>query len=316
MYMPYLHGKQEELFSVIELGALGPLVVPIIKPVNLDGVNVRRLARIAAVTRLAIITNSDKGRPGQMPSYASSVTALADQAITPYTANVFPAFELRGNSTIAQLTAFATEYAARTCVLIHKNHILAPADVAAAVAPFTVAPIHVFIEPGVASGAYAGLPSAARVVVRDGFDACQRNSDYPPQSAFDDLAYQYTSRNFDGFGDFCMIGDRYSPGGGPALAVALHVTEDTGQALLMNHFVSTVTGVDIPTMYFDAVDRLVANVGNPPRAGMGTLGVARYLNSATARAYSGLGQAKRWGAMHHIETVQRIIQSSGVAPSF
>ncbi|MDZ4169596.1 MAG: sce7725 family protein [Coriobacteriia bacterium] len=316
MYMPYLHGKQEELFSVIELGALGPLVVPIIKPVNLDGANVRRIARIAAVTRLAVITNSDKGRPGQMPTYAASVAALADQAITPYAANVFPAFELRGNSTLPQLTVFATEYAGRTCVLIHKSHTFDPTALATAMVPFAVPPVHVFVEPGVASNAYVGLPSAARVLVRDGFDACQRNSDYPRQSAFDDLAYQYRARSFDGFGDFCMIGDRYSSGGGPALAVALHVTEDTGQALLMNHFVSVSVGVDVPTMYFEAVDDLAANVGIPPRAGMGTLGIASYLASSTARNYSGLGPAKRWGAMHHIETARRIIQASGVAASF
>ena len=61
--MPYLHGKQEELFALLDLGStLTQVVVPIVKPVNLSPPNQRRLARIAANSRFALITNSDKGR--------------------------------------------------------------------------------------------------------------------------------------------------------------------------------------------------------------------------------------------------------------
>lgn len=313
MYMPYLHGKQEELFALLDLGStLTQVVVPIVKPVNLSPPNQRRLARIAANSRFALITNSDKGRPGQRPTYASVAAALAAAPLS-NAARVFPAFEIRGDSSLAELTTFAADHSARRCVLVHKGHAFGPGDLAGPLSALSMDPVHVFVEPGVAAGAFTSLPAVARVVIRDGFAARERNADYPPQSAFDDLVRQYAARGFDGLGDFCMIGDRYSAGGGKARAVALHITEDTGVALKMNHFVSTTPDVDVPTMYAQARDALAANIGSPPRVGLDTEGVRAYIRDPV---FHGLGRAKRWSAMHHIELVQSILQTAGATPKF
>lgn len=317
MYMPYLHGKQEELLAVLALSpSLTNLVVPIFKPVNVDATNtVGRLARIVRNARYALITNSDKGPQRQPPTYSQVVAVIRDPSIAENAQNVFPAFEIRGDSSLADFDRFGHDFVDRRCVVIHKSHTYAPAQLRSAM-HFLVDPVHVYMEPGVSADAFSSLPSAGRIVVRDGFNACERNSAYPTQSAFDDIAHQYRLRNFDGFGDFCMIGDTYSDGGGPASAVALHLTEDTGNALLMNHFVSNSVGVDTRTMYFEALRGLVSYVGTPPRAHLDTQGLREYIRSDANRHYPNLGPAKRWSTMHHIEMVQRILVAQNATALF
>lgn len=317
MYMPYLHGKQEELLAVLALSpSLGNLVVPIVKPVDVDATKtVNRLARIGSNARYALITNSDKGRQRQPPTYPQVVAVISDPSIAANAHNVFPAFEIRGTSSLADFDRFSRDFADRRCVVIHKSHTFTPAQLHSAM-HFLMDPVHVYIEPGVSANAFSSLPSAGSLVVRDGFKASDRNSDYPAQSAFDDIAYQYRVRNFDGFGDFCTIGDSYSESGGPANAVALHLTEDTGAALLMNHFVSRSVGVDTRTMYFEAMRGLVAYVGTPPRVHLDTHGLRNFVQSNVSRHFPNLGPAKRWSTMHHIEVVQRILVSQNVTAFF
>ena len=254
MYLPYLHGKQEELLAVATLApALGDLVVPIIKPVNLDATNtIRRLERISDHLRVALITNSDKGRGGP-PSYADVLAALSQGPLAAHPDRYLPAFELRATSTLPELARFATDFANRRCLIVHKRHTFTPVQVAGPLQRLRAQPVQVFVEPGIAIGGYTNLPSVARIVVRNGFIACERNADYPAQDAFDDLVYGYAARGFDGFGDFSMIGDSYSATGGPAHAVALHLTEDTGTDLVMNHFKSHSIGVDTRTMYLSLI---------------------------------------------------------------
>jgi hypothetical protein len=317
MYMPYLHGKQEELLAVLALSpSLTNFIVPIFKPVNVDATNfVGRLARIGCNARYALITNSDKGPRRQPPTYADVVAVIREPTIAANAQNVFPAFEIRGDSSLADFDRFSRDFADRRCVVIHKSHTYASAQLRRAM-HFLVDPVHVYIEPGVSADAYSSLPSAGRIVIRDGFNACERNSDYPAQAAFDDIVYQYRLRNFSGFGDFCMIGDTYSDSGGPANAVALHLTEGTGSALLTNHFVSRSMGVDTRTMYFEALRDLVSYAGAPPRAHLDTQGVREYLRSHADRHFPNLGPAKRWSTMHHIEVVQRILVSQNATALF
>jgi len=317
LYMPYLHGKQEELMALVSMSpSLGELVVPIIKPVNVDlSRTVGRLARISADSRLALIMNSDKGPNRRPPTYGEATGVLSSPRLKDTVHNVLPAFELRGGTPLAEFERFSQDFADRICVVVHKRHTYSAAELQR-VMHFSQPPVHVYIEPGVSATSLAALPSRANLVLRDGFSSCERNALYPAQSAFDDLAYQYQARHFAGFGDFCMIGDSYSATGGPARAVALHLTEDRGSELIMNHLVSTAVGVDVATMYFEALELLSACLGTPVRDDLDTQGSRMYVESRRNRQYHGLGLAKRWSIMHHLEIVLRILVSQGTAPAF
>src|SRR3546814_16744241 len=64
---------------------------------------------------------------------------------------------------------------------------------------------------------------STRILVRDGFKR-QRNADYPAMEEFSDLHVTYGDHGMAGFGDFLIVGDVYSEGGGTAYAVAIHLT--------------------------------------------------------------------------------------------
>jgi hypothetical protein len=316
-YMPYLHGKREELLAVAEMGAtLQDFVIPIFKPVDSSVSNTaKRLARIGAETRFAVITNSDKG-PHRPPSYDDIVRMLSRPEIQRNAENLLPAFELRGGTRLADFDRFCRDFSNFLCVVVHKGHAFGESDLAGAMEQLSVAPVHVFVEPGVSPALFPTLPSAAKITLRDGFCTCARNCDYPAQSAFDGIAFDYKTRGFQGFGDFCLIGDRYSATGGRAHAVALHLSEVNGQALVANHFISTSPGVDTPTMYFEALDALASYAGTPPRNDLDTQGVREYLESRRTQHYGGLGLPKRWSTMHHIETVQTLLSAQGESAAF
>jgi len=82
---------------------------------------------------------------------------------------------------------------------------------------------------------------AHRVLLKDGFDR-KRNKDYDPVEPFSDLHATFQDEGMNGFGDFLIVGDEYSESGGPAYAVAIHLTFiDPGQddAMFVYHFIST-----------------------------------------------------------------------------
>src|SRR5699024_4351700 len=63
----------------------------------------------------------------------------------------------------------------------------------------------------------------SRVLINDSFEQ-KRNADYGPVDRFSDLHLTYGDRGLDGYGDFLIVGDSYSETGGPAYAVAIHLT--------------------------------------------------------------------------------------------
>ena len=83
---------------------------------------------------------------------------------------------------------------------------------------------------------------STRILVRDGFKR-RRNADYPAMEEFSDLHVTYGDLGMAGFGDFLIVGDVYSEGGGPAYAVAIHLTfidPDKDDVMYVYHFVSDI----------------------------------------------------------------------------
>jgi len=81
-----------------------------------------------------------------------------------------------------------------------------------------------------------------RILVRNGFKAQKKNAHYPPTEHFSDLHITYPDEGMDGFGDYLIIGDEYKESGGPAYAVAIHLTYlDEDDDMNIFHFISDQT---------------------------------------------------------------------------
>lgn len=314
MYCPYLRGKQEEQLAFRELSdSLSPLVVPIFKPVSLVSIE-RYVAMARGGLRLAIIVNSDEGRPA--PALADAIAAL-DGPLRDHATSIFPAFELRAGIPLAELRAFSLRYSDRLTLIVHRGHAFTADEVQSGLAP-GLAPVHVFLSPGTPGGLQHSLPARARILVRDGFEYRTPNMAYPDVSSFDDLTLQYRSLGFDGFGDFSIVGDRYVRGGTRANHVALHLTQLRGDSIVTNHFVSTSAGPvgNTASKYFEALEQLVAHTGSPPTPEFDTAGVNSYVVSLREAHFPGLGCPKRWSIQHHTQLVERILIDGGIEASF
>jgi hypothetical protein len=153
-----------------------------------------------------------------------------------------------------------------------------------------------------------------KVLIQDGFEK-RRNKDHPVEELFSDLHLTYRKREqMTAFGDYLIVGDDYSESGGPAYAVAVHLTyvdpERDGQ-MFVRHFVSkrTDTPVDPGGKFFEALTDLVNWV-----QGAGSQKVARtqaiyeFLALHQASHYPGLGSVKKLSMQHHLETIAGILQ--------
>jgi hypothetical protein len=315
MYFPYLRGKQEEQFAVLESTAGADLVLPVFEPTSDSNAHARRYERIAASgKRLALIVNSAHGRPAPAPGAIGRMIQAID-GTSP--GAVLPAYEIRANSTAADVQAFCAGYADRRIVLVHRSNVLPLNTLAAALQPLTEDPVHVLLEGGAPLPVIRTLRGIGTVLLRDGFERHPTNGAYPARTAFDDLTYTYDTLGYQGMGDFSIVGDLYSIGGGAAKHVALHLTEAvSGPTLVTNHFVSRTapTKGNVQGKYFDALQQLVSHTQEPPAPAFRTSGVGKYHQSHRNRHFPNLGPPKRWSMMHHFELVDRELRARGATP--
>lgn len=310
MYFPYLRGKQEEILAIRELEFSTKRTVPIFEPTNFTKVNRGRWKQsIEAGRRIAIVVNSANGTP--IPS-TDEVCNFVENL--PYE-SVFPALEIRPNTSDGEVEDFSEKFKGRTCLVVHRNHLYTASELKKLLRPLSDDIVHVHVERGVSLDVSSGLQGQGLVLLRDGFEYESRNADYPARTHFDDTLFKFEGLNFDGFGDYTIVGDRFSAGGGAARAVALHLTEVGPTAVVCHHFVSEGPHVkgDLAGKYFSALERLIAYVDSQPQ--FETYGVGRFLDSFANGRFPGLGQPKRWSMLHHFEIIEKNLCARGT-PTF
>lgn len=151
-----------------------------------------------------------------------------------------------------------------------------------------------------------------RVIVEDGFNKPKRNADYPSVERFSDIYLTYEDVPGEAFGDFLIVGDDYSEGGGPAFAVAIHLTyaepDDEGQ-LYIKHYVSTSneSAADTAGKFAEALDKLVADLNNPATTMFQSRAVAEYQRLHREQHFPGLGYIKKLSMQHHMELIAHLL---------
>ena len=149
------------------------------------------------------------------------------------------------------------------------------------------------------------------ILVKDGFKR-QRNADYPEMAEFSDLHVTYEERNMQGFGDFLIVGDDYSEGGGPAYAVAIHMTfidKDNDDIMYTYHFVSDEkdTPANPAGKFSQALEKLIKRLKSGDSKLLETEAVAEYRRLHDKNHFPGLGYVKKLSMKHHIETLANFL---------
>ncbi len=306
MYHPYFRGKQFELIAIREAADLMAQsgFVPIIEPVRetLSGLGRTLKAICDAGGNAIVIVNPGHGDHSED---GTNISALLS--------NDF--FEKKGITAGILLKENMTAVSA---FQLYKQHIdFEPAFVHAG---FNEAKLlsdtlgkelvnskHIFVEKYCGKLYRKHFKGATRILLRDGFHR-RRNADHPSVEEFSDLHVTYDEEDMDGFGDFLIVGDEYSEGGGPAYAVAIHLTfidPDKDNVMYINHFVSTTndTPTDPAGKFAQALKKLIDQLDSGNSRLIESSAVKEFRELYLKGHFTGLGHVKKLSMKHHIETL-------------
>jgi hypothetical protein len=171
---------------------------------------------------------------------------------------------------------------------------------------------HIFLDRFCGKLYQRHFKGAHRVLVRDGFER-KRNRDYTLVEPFSDLHATFEDEGMDGFGDFLVVGDDFSESGGPAYAVAIHLTfidEEQDDTMRVYHFVSERqdTPKDPAGKFAEALAKMIRTLDNGKSKILETEAVKEFRDLHRQGHFPGLGYVKKLSMNHHIETLAHYFQ--------
>lgn len=306
MYYPYFRGKQFELITIREMAELFSKnnFVPVIEPVreSLGGLKKALDAVCKAGGRAIVIVNPYHG---DHQEDGANITSLLKSDFKDVH-NISVGILLRSDTTVIEAMDCYTRHADQRPVLVHAG-FTEPKALASALEGDMPRLINLFIEEHAKLLYRKHFDQSTRVLVRDGFKR-QRNADYSPMEEFSDLHVTYGDLGMTGFGDFLIVGDVYSEGGGPAYAVAIHLTfvdPDKDDVMYMYHFVSDTkdTPTDPAGKFAQALAKLIAKLDSGTSHILETEAIKEFRDFHTKGHFPGLGYVKKLSMKHHIETL-------------
>ncbi|HVL09379.1 MAG TPA: sce7725 family protein [Burkholderiaceae bacterium] len=306
MYHPYFRGKQFELITIREMAPLlaDQKFVPIIEPVreSLGGLKKTLQAICDAGGRAIVIVNPYHG---DHQEDGTNITSLLQDDYIGKEA-IAAGILLRSDMDVADVVTCYGNHADFNPVLVHAG-FTAPRELATALAAKMADMTNVFVEDQDKLLYRKHFDRSRRILIKDGFKR-QRNADYPPVEEFSDLHVTYADRGMEGFGDFLMVGDVYSEGGGPAYAVAIHLTfidADKDDVMYIYHFVSDTkdTPTDPAGKFGQALAKLIKTLDSGNSKLLETEAVKEFRDLHVKGHFPGLGYIKKLSMKHHIETL-------------
>jgi len=116
--------------------------------------------------------------------------------------------------------------------------------------------------------------------------------------------------NYQGFGDYSMVGSHYFDKGMPSRAIALHIIYVTSDgSLRIHHFVSdsnqTMGGQK--DKFFEALNKLVTWAPDNLKGLNDTPALRELLNYSKQTKFPGLGNVKKLSLMHHFQLMHRLL---------
>lgn len=304
MYYPYFRGKQYELIAIRENAERMSHadIVPIIEPVKKNVAGLRRAleALVEQNIRFVLIVNPQCGELCDINT--ALINELANDTLSGYR-NFSLGYIVNENTLLHDAAKFC-EGAPDPVIIVHSGYQRGR-ELADALSSLTNVEGHIFIEEYCSKLYRRHFKEKIRVLIRDGFIK-RTNREHPDVEHFSDLHITYQDESVDGFGDFLIVGDDYSDGGGPAYAIAIHLTyidADEDDDMFVKHYVSdrTRSPADPGGKFLEALQKLVKDVEKMDSKIYRSDAVNEYVNCYKREHYPGLGYVKKLSMQHHIE---------------
>jgi hypothetical protein len=306
VYHPYLRGKQYELITVRELAPLLKTAAfcPVIEPVReaLGGLHKALDAVVEVDGRAIVVVNPHYG---DLSGAGETLTELLKNKFLDRP-GISAGILLKQDMTLEEVMEYHEEHVAHSPVLIHAGFSGAKA-LAERLGKPKKDHSHIFFEEFCGKLYQKHFKGANRVLLRDGFKR-MRNRDYERVEPFSDLHATFGDEGMDGFGDFLIVGDEYSEEGGPAYAIAIHLTfidPDQDNSMQIYHFKSkrTDTPKDPAGKFAEALAVMMKTLDGPKSKVLETDAVKEFRMLHEQGHFPGLGYVKKLSMNHHIETL-------------
>jgi len=310
MYFPYFRGKQYELIAIRENAKRisEANIVPIIEPVkeNLSGLLRALEALVEHESKFVLIVNSQYG---ELRGESSSlINEFANEYLSKYK-NFSLGYIVNTKTSLKEFSSFC-KASLSPISIIHYGY-QSGKKLAEELSDLKIDTGHIFIEEYCSRLYRSHFKSKPRVLIRDGF-ITRTNREHPEAEHFSDLHITYKDEGLEGFGDFLIVGDDYNDAGGPAYAVAIHLTyidEDEDEDMFVKHYISdrTSTPVDPGGKFLEALKKLIADVKQPKSKIYRSEAVEEFRQYYKREHYPGLGYVKKLSMQHHIELMAHFL---------
>lgn len=306
MYHPYFRGKQFDLLTIRESAEIlaKNKFISIIEPVreSLSGLKRSIEALSAAGADAILIVNPCYGDHTES---SDAICSFVTQEIKEHQ-NISVGVLLTSETSTADALAICEAYPAHSLYFIHFG-FSEPKALVEATQQWQRKVGHIFAENYCGKLYQKHFSNHARILLRDGFKR-QANRKYPDVEPFSDLHATFEDEGVDGFGDFLIVGDEYSESGGPAYAVAIHLTfidPEMDDAMYVYHFKSDRqdTPTDPAGKFYEALTKLVEKVQEPASKILRTSAVEEFVDLYNRKHFPGLGYIKKLSMKHHIEVL-------------
>ncbi|MCO7263695.1 MULTISPECIES: sce7725 family protein [Pectobacteriaceae] len=315
MYYCYLRGKQYELLAV--RASLSKIVqknmAVIVEPVRESTRDLYSCLRDACNqnARVILIINP---KCGEIKNNHRALEELIQGSID-INPNVELGFIVDDNTGANQLAAFFNSYSQFSKSIIHFGSYSNPSQLLNLQLSDPLFLNNVFIDGGCSSHYISSFGQANKVLIRDGLRRTSTNAGYANNiiEFFSDLHANYVSLGFQGFGDFSIVGDHFSEGGGQAVTAAIHITYDNliVPDISIHHFLSDprTTYEDVAILIDEALEKLDGFIKNtrPDILAWSTscnelISIYNTPNNNTNLAY-----IKKLSIKHHFELMHHIL---------
>jgi len=307
MYYPYLRGKQNELLLLKENASSllkNSDVIPIIEPVkkNLSALN-RTLESLKENDIPFILVINPKH--GDLKEATSTLyDEIINKTLNDYS-NFFIGYIVDTKSNIDDIKDFL-DNCQQSIALIHNRYINAK-ELGSLVKEYESIKKHIFLDDQILYRRQ--FKKGEKILIKDGFKKT-KNSEYPPEELFSELHLVYDEMGLDGFGDFLIVGDEYSETGGPAYAIAIHLTYfNDDEVLYIKHFISdrVKTPTDPAGKFAEALRKLVEEVENNDLI-YKSEAYKQYKKFNEDGHFPGLGYVKKLSMQHHVEIIVKFLK--------
>jgi hypothetical protein len=313
MYYPFFRGKQYELITIRECAELMSKsgFVPILEPVKeaLGGVEKVLEAVKKAEGRIIVIVNPSYG---ELPNGKNGLKGLFDKTEGNAASHISPGILLKEDTTVGEISRLIEEYKELPVSLIHAGFSDA-AELNIELNKQKNISRHIFFDDKCGKLYRKHFKDLPNILIRDGFNK-QVNRGYPDVEFFSDLHATYTDEGMDGFGDFLIVGNEYTETGGPAYAIAVHLTyidSSKDNEMHVYHFKSIRQDdpKDPAGKFAEALEKLADEVKKPGTQICRTTAVEEFLKLHQKGHFPGLGYVKKLSMKHHIETLAEYFTS-------